>query len=132
MHWGARLGVKEQQSSHPAGGAAGNRGGPWSWALLRGGDSRGKGTPEKEHATLGGGWRCPWPAPAYVASGFSRLDSLGHQGQGERPGQRELRLREGASLSWAGRAGKGPVELGLGPQWKCMVRVPREREKVVV
>lgn len=41
-------------------------------------------------------------------------------------------------LSWAWKARKDleqhadPVELGLGPQWECMVRVPREREKVVV
>ena len=41
-------------------------------------------------------------------------------------------------LSWAWKARKDleqhadSVELGLGPQWECMVRVPREREKVVV
>ena len=30
---------------------------------------------------------CPGLAPAQVALGSSRLDRLGHQGQGEKPGQ---------------------------------------------
>ena len=50
----------------------------------------------------------------------------------------EAKAEGGNSLSWACKARKDleqhadPVELGLGPQWECMVRVPREREKVVV
>lgn len=99
----------------PQEGAPGKRGGPRSWDLSWGELVR---KVHQRRSRLPGerGACCPWLAPAHVASGFSRLDRLGHQGQGKKPGQR-LRLREGTHLAGLGRRGRTWSSMRIQWSW---------------
>ena len=117
-------------------GTPGRRGGPWSWNLSWGEHVR------KMHwrrSRLPGERRCRLPRAGSCPCGFRLFQAgqVGASGPGKEA-RAEAEAEGGNSLSWAWGARKDleqhadPVELGLGPQWECKVRVTQEREKVMV